>query len=149
MCIVGLVPYHDRGKLVSKDEFPIYWQFLSLSFSLIFHLISLWSIGHLTNALFHYSFLILRHSVGLLRRGSAHRNAATYTGQRKHRINTDRYPYLHCVGFEPTIPVFERAKTVYALDPVASVIGIGSVWIGNNVKIMSSSFCSEDLDMSL
>jgi hypothetical protein len=28
------------------------------------------------------------------------------------------------VGFETTIPVFERAKTVHALDGVATVIGI-------------------------
>jgi hypothetical protein len=28
------------------------------------------------------------------------------------------------VGIEPTIPVFERAKTVHALDRVATVIGI-------------------------
>jgi hypothetical protein len=27
------------------------------------------------------------------------------------------------VRFEPTIPVFERAKTVHALDPAATVIG--------------------------
>jgi hypothetical protein len=28
------------------------------------------------------------------------------------------------VGFEHTIPVFERAKTVYALDRAATVIGV-------------------------
>jgi hypothetical protein len=28
------------------------------------------------------------------------------------------------VGFKPTIPVFERAKTVHALDHPATVIGI-------------------------
>jgi hypothetical protein len=28
------------------------------------------------------------------------------------------------VEFEPTIPVFERAKTVYALDRTATVIGL-------------------------
>jgi hypothetical protein len=28
------------------------------------------------------------------------------------------------VGFEPTIPVFEQAKTVHALDYAATVIGI-------------------------
>jgi hypothetical protein len=28
------------------------------------------------------------------------------------------------VGFEPTIPVFERAKTVHALDGAATVIGL-------------------------
>jgi hypothetical protein len=27
------------------------------------------------------------------------------------------------VGFEPTIPVFERVKTVHALDRAATVIG--------------------------
>jgi hypothetical protein len=32
------------------------------------------------------------------------------------------------VGFEPTIPAFERAKTVHALDRAATVIGeMGSV----------------------
>jgi hypothetical protein len=28
------------------------------------------------------------------------------------------------VGFEPTTPVFERAKTVYASDRAATVIGL-------------------------
>jgi hypothetical protein len=28
------------------------------------------------------------------------------------------------VGFEPTIPVFERAKTVHSLDRAAAVIGL-------------------------
>jgi hypothetical protein len=27
------------------------------------------------------------------------------------------------VGFEPTIPIFEQAKTVYTLDRAATVIG--------------------------
>jgi hypothetical protein len=29
------------------------------------------------------------------------------------------------VGFEPTIPAFERAKTVHALDRTATVLGNG------------------------
>jgi hypothetical protein len=32
------------------------------------------------------------------------------------------------VGFEPTIPVFERAKTVHALDRVATVIGFDAMY---------------------
>jgi hypothetical protein len=32
--------------------------------------------------------------------------------------------YMPWVGFEPTIPVFERAKTVHALDCAATVTGI-------------------------
>jgi hypothetical protein len=31
--------------------------------------------------------------------------------------------YMPCVGFEPTIPVFERARTVHALDRALTVIG--------------------------
>jgi hypothetical protein len=31
---------------------------------------------------------------------------------------------MHRVGFEPKIPVLERAKTVHALDHAATVIGI-------------------------
>jgi hypothetical protein len=34
------------------------------------------------------------------------------------------------VGFEPTIPVFERAKTVHALDRAATVTGPLHVVIG-------------------
>jgi hypothetical protein len=46
------------------------------------------------------------------------------TGQHKQRINT----YTHqtsmpCVGFEPTIPASERAKTVHALDRSTTVTG--------------------------
>jgi hypothetical protein len=31
---------------------------------------------------------------------------------------------MPCVGFEPTIPVSERAKTVHALDRSATVTGL-------------------------
>jgi hypothetical protein len=44
-----------------------------------------------------------------------HRTAQT---QNK-RIQTS----MHRVGFEPTIPVFEWAKMVHALDSAATVIG--------------------------
>jgi hypothetical protein len=32
------------------------------------------------------------------------------------------------VGFEHKIPVFERAKTVHALDHAATVIGLYQLW---------------------
>jgi hypothetical protein len=35
------------------------------------------------------------------------------------------------VGFEPTTPVFERAKTVHALDSVAVVIGQQFLLVSN------------------
>jgi hypothetical protein len=43
-----------------------------------------------------------------------------------HRTQTWNKRTLTCmprVGFEPAIPVFERAKAVHALDRAASVIG--------------------------
>jgi hypothetical protein len=62
-----------------------------------------------------FSFLIL-YIVGLLRRGSARRKAATYTQNKRTQTS------MPWVGFEPTIPAFERAKTVHALDLLATVI---------------------------
>jgi hypothetical protein len=50
--------------------------------------------------------------------GSARRKVATYTQNKPTKIS------LALVGFEPTIPVFERAKTVHALDSAATVIGL-------------------------
>jgi hypothetical protein len=37
------------------------------------------------------------------------------------------------MGFEPMIPVFERAKTVHALDRAATVIGELHVLIATNI----------------
>jgi hypothetical protein len=40
------------------------------------------------------------------------------------------------VGFEPTIPMFKRAKTVHALDHAATMIGIYSILSSNIRSIM-------------
>jgi hypothetical protein len=43
----------------------------------------------------------------------------------KHRINTYTYQIsVPSVGFEPTIPASERAKTVHALDRSVTVTGL-------------------------
>jgi hypothetical protein len=63
-----------------------------------------------------FSFMVILQTVGLLGRViSSSQGLYLNTGQHKHRINT----YTHqtsmpCVGFEPTIPASERAKTVHA-----------------------------------
>jgi hypothetical protein len=44
-----------------------------------------------------------------------------HTGQHRHRINT--HISMPQVGFEPRILVFERTKTVHALDRAATVMG--------------------------
>jgi hypothetical protein len=39
------------------------------------------------------------------------------------------------VGFEPTIPVFERAKTVHALDRADTVIGKTDIYIAMEIFV--------------
>jgi hypothetical protein len=63
-----------------------------------------------------FSFLIHRQSSGLCGQGiSPSQGRYLHTEQHKHRINTEKHPWAR-LKFEPTIPVFERAKTVHALD---------------------------------
>jgi hypothetical protein len=52
-----------------------------------------------------------------------------HTGQ--HKQNKRTQTSMLIVRFEPTIPVFERAKTVHALDRAATVIGVST---NNRVK---------------
>jgi hypothetical protein len=52
--------------------------------------------------------------------GPVRRKAATYTGQHKYMINAEIL--VPRVGFEHRILVFERAKTVHALDCAAAMI---------------------------
>jgi hypothetical protein len=73
-----------------------------------------WSIGHPWNASFHFSFLILRQSAGLLGREIS-------PSQGRYLRQTQKS--MPCVEFEPTIPVFEREKTFHALDRATNVIG--------------------------
>jgi hypothetical protein len=56
--------------------------------------------------------------------GSARCKASTYTGQ--HNTEKRKDPCLEWDGFEPTIPVFERPKTVLALDCAVSGTGMYS-----------------------
>jgi hypothetical protein len=64
---------------------------LIIVFISLFHcflLFPLWSLQHPWNAYFHFSFLILRQSVGLLGRGLS---PSQDRYLHKHRINADRY----------------------------------------------------------
>jgi hypothetical protein len=73
-----------------------------------------------------FSFVIHTQSVGLLGRWiSPSQGRYLHREQHKHRINAHRHP-CHPVGFELTIPAFERAKTFHASDRAAIVIGLSS-----------------------
>jgi hypothetical protein len=62
-------------------------------------------------------FLNLRYLAGLRGRGISPSQGRYLTQSQNKQTSMPR------VGIETTIPVFERAKTVYALDRAATVIG--------------------------
>jgi hypothetical protein len=64
-------------------------------------------------------FLNLIHSVWILGRGISPSQGRCLTQPQNKRTQTS----MSRVGFEPTIPVFERAKTLRALQSAATVIG--------------------------
>jgi hypothetical protein len=72
-----------------------------------------WSIGHPWNTLFHFSFLILGQSVGLLGWGISP-SQGRYIHRTTQTQNKRRQTSKPWVGFESTIPVFERTKTFHA-----------------------------------
>jgi hypothetical protein len=53
------------------------------------------------------------------------------------------------VGFEPMIPVFERAKTVHALDRAATVIGFILYTVKQNkqeeAKVMAEIYANTEV----
>jgi hypothetical protein len=75
------------------------------------------------------SLLIYTQSVGLLGRGISP-SQGRYLHTEQHKQNKSTQTSILRVGFEPTIPVFERAKTVHALDRVVTCVAL----IGRNRK---------------
>jgi hypothetical protein len=69
-----------------------------------------------------FSFLIYTQSVGLLGWGISP-SQGRYLHTEQHKQNKRTQTSMPQVVFEPTIPAFERAKTIHALDGTATVIG--------------------------
>jgi hypothetical protein len=66
---------------------------------------------------------------------SLSRGLYLHTGQHKHRINA--HTDIHAlVGFEPTIPVCEQAKTVHALEITANFIILQMQNMAENFKFL-------------
>jgi hypothetical protein len=70
-----------------------------------------------------FSFLIYTQSVRLLWRGISS-SQDRYIHTEKHTQNKRTQTFMPRVGFEPTLPMFKRAKTVNALDRTVTVMGI-------------------------
>jgi hypothetical protein len=67
-------------------------------------------------------FSFVKQSVELLGRGISPWQGR-YPHTEQHKQNKRKQASMFRVGFKPTIPVFEWAKTVHALDCAATVIG--------------------------
>jgi hypothetical protein len=76
-----------------------------------------WALGpfSITSSLF-------TQSIGLLGRGISP-SQGQYLYRERHKENKRTRTSMPQVGFEHTIPFFQRAKTVHALDRAATVIG--------------------------
>jgi hypothetical protein len=70
-----------------------------------------------------FSFLIYTQLVGLLGREISPSQGRYLRREQKKTQNKRTQTSMPWVGFESTIPPFERAKTVHALDRAATVIG--------------------------
>jgi hypothetical protein len=84
--------------------------------------IYLWLYSPLLNLGPYFSFLIFLHCrQDSLGGDQPSQGRYLHTGQ--HKQNEGTQTSTPQMGFEPTIPVFERAKTIHAVDLAAVVIG--------------------------
>jgi hypothetical protein len=85
-----------------------------------------------------FQFLNQNTVVGLLGRGISP-SKGHYLHTEQHKQNKRIQTSMPCVGFEPMIPAFERAKTVHVLDRAATVFDIISklhmqeIWQSSNI----------------
>jgi hypothetical protein len=104
------------------QEFLVQLPVLVINIYVLYLCICVWLYCPLSGPSRFFSFLLYTQSVGLLGWGiSPSQGRYLHTEQHKHRINT-QISILR-VGFEPTIPVFERAKAVHILDRAAGRCG--------------------------
>jgi len=82
----------------------------------------------LTSETYEYRF---GHLVGLLGRGSARHKASTYKGQ--HNTEKRGHTLMPRVGFEPTIPVFERSKAVRASDQTTILSKVSDIFVNTSL----------------
>jgi hypothetical protein len=122
-----LVKIHNRGERVTILQTYLIINISALPFtcpnwppppSSSIHVSTTWSTAHPWNASFHLSFLILQSRYDSLDEGIS-RSQDRYLTQTE---SNHKQTSMTWVEFEPTIPVFERAKPFQAVDRAATVI---------------------------
>jgi hypothetical protein len=102
--------------VITKALLSIYLLRISLFVCLSIY-VCLWLCSPLLDLGRFFSFIFYTVGRTPCAGGSARRKAATCTQNKRTQTS------LPQAGFEPTIPLLERAKTIHALDRVAHVIG--------------------------
>jgi hypothetical protein len=93
-----------------------------------------------------FPILSYTQSVGLLGRRISPSQAATFTNRTTQAYNKRTQTYMPRVGFESTIPVFERAKTVHVLDRAATVTGTQIYLVIRNRSLTLNSTSGSMID---
>jgi hypothetical protein len=89
--------------------------------------LSLWLYNPLDFGCF-FSFWIL-HTIGRIPWTGDQPIARPLPTHKTQLQNKRTQTYIPRVGFEPTIPMFERAKSVHDLDEAATLMGTNFAWI--------------------
>jgi hypothetical protein len=93
------------------------------SLILFIHFTHPWIYSHLLGTGLFFSFVIFFTQTVVLLERVISPSQGRYLHRTTQTQNNLTQTSMPRVGFEPTIPVFERAKTVYALDRAATMIG--------------------------
>jgi hypothetical protein len=96
---------------------------LKLFISAVLSYLSLYGSTALVDLGRFFSFLIYTQFVGLLGRGISP-SQGRYLHTEQHKQNKRTQTSMCRVGYEPTTPVFERAKAIHTSDRAANVVGI-------------------------
>jgi hypothetical protein len=105
--------------------------------SLALLLLLLWLYSGLLGLNRFFSFLIIYTAGRTPSTGDQHVARPLHTHRTTQTENKRTQTSMSRVGFEPTIPVFEREKTIHALDRAATVIGSELLYKNNFVAINS------------
>jgi hypothetical protein len=121
--------YTANMRHMSTKFMPLATPRSAVSFIVSLYGLSIYGSTALVDVGCYFSFLMYTQSVGFLGRGiSPSQGRSLHTKQ--HTQNKRTQTSMPWVGFEPTIPVFERAKTFHALDRASTVNGRFMVNIG-------------------
>jgi hypothetical protein len=116
--------WHSASELLGLCPHLVHFSYRSFLLSISGSYLSIYESTDLCWTLEAVSVNLFTESVGHLGRGGVSSSQGRYLHTGQHKQNTRTQTSIPEVGLEPTIPVYELAKTVHASDSAATVIGI-------------------------